>query len=166
MMKILVLSDSHGALNFMRRCISAVKPDAVIHLGDFYEDGQTMAEEFPHIPFHQVPGNCDTYRMLRPVPEILNYDVCGVRLLMTHGHKHGVKSGLLRLYYDAKQAGVQAVVYGHTHIPHCEQDDDGMWIMNPGSSGTYGGGAGLIYVEDGKIMKCVLLDPTDLEEFK
>ena len=57
MMKILVLSDSHSALSFMRRCISKIKPDAVIHLGDFYEDGQVMAEEFPHIRFHQVPVN-------------------------------------------------------------------------------------------------------------
>ena len=41
-MKILVLSDSHSALSFMRRCIGAVRPDAVVHLGDYYEDAQTM----------------------------------------------------------------------------------------------------------------------------
>ena len=57
-MKILVLSDSHAALSFMRLCIEKIKPDAVVHLGDFYNDGEAMAEEYSHIPFHQVPGNC------------------------------------------------------------------------------------------------------------
>ena len=36
-MKILVMSDSHSALAFMRRCIEAVEPDALIHLGDHYD---------------------------------------------------------------------------------------------------------------------------------
>ena len=35
-MKILVLSDSHSALQFMRQCVESVKPDAIIHLGDFF----------------------------------------------------------------------------------------------------------------------------------
>ena len=38
-MKILVLSDSHSALQFMRQCVESVKPDAIIHLGDFFDDG-------------------------------------------------------------------------------------------------------------------------------
>ena len=50
-MKILVLSDSHSALRFMRQCIDAVKPNAVIHLGDYYDDGQAMAQEYPTIHF-------------------------------------------------------------------------------------------------------------------
>ena len=54
-MKILVLSDSHSTLSFMRRCIDAVQPDAMIHLGDHYDDGQAMAEEYPRIPLYQVP---------------------------------------------------------------------------------------------------------------
>ena len=44
-MKILVLSDSHAGLSFMRRCIRTVKPDALVHLGDYYDDGAAMAEE-------------------------------------------------------------------------------------------------------------------------
>ena len=72
-MKILVLSDSHAGLSFMRACIQAVKPDAMIHLGDYFEDGKAMAEEFPHIPMHQVPGNCDRYRMMEFHPEELCY---------------------------------------------------------------------------------------------
>ena len=43
-MNILVLSDSHSALSFMRRCLESVKPDAVVHLGDYFEDAQAMQE--------------------------------------------------------------------------------------------------------------------------
>ena len=61
-MKILVFSDSHASLSFMRRCVEAVKPDMLIHLGDYYDDGALIHMEYPQIPFRQVPGNCDRYR--------------------------------------------------------------------------------------------------------
>ena len=82
-MKILVLSDSHSALRFMYACMDAVKPDAVVHLGDYYDDGEAMAEGNPHILFHQVPGNCDRHRMIGMKPEILCYPVCGVKLYIS-----------------------------------------------------------------------------------
>ena len=46
-MKILVLSDSHSSLRFMRLALQKIRPDAFIHLGDYYQDAQTMAKEFP-----------------------------------------------------------------------------------------------------------------------
>ena len=84
-MKILVMSDSHSALFFMRRAVAAVKPDALVHLGDHFDDGEVIAQENPHLLMHQVPGNCDTYRMMRYEPEVKCYPVCGVKLVMTHG---------------------------------------------------------------------------------
>lgn len=163
-MKILVLSDSHASLSFMRRCICAVKPDAMVHLGDLYEDGRAMAEENPHIPIHSVPGNCDSLRMLRQEPEILCYDVLGVRLYMTHGHKHHVKSGLYALLADARAAGAKAVLYGHTHVADCHREDDGIWVLNPGSCGSWGGSVGLIEAEQHVIKTCKILTLDDLEE--
>lgn len=165
-MKILVLSDSHSGLSFMRRCIQAVKPDAVVHLGDYYDDGAAMAEENPHLVFHQVPGNCDRYRSLRYHQEILVYPVCGVTLYMTHGHKHHVKTGLDGLLRDARECGVQAVLYGHTHVADCHQEPDGLWVLNPGACGYYGGSAGLIETKDGQILECKILHQEDLEEMQ
>ena len=83
-MKILVLSDSHSTLSFMRRCIDSVKPDAAIHLGDHFDDGLAMKEEYPGIPFYQVPGNCDRYRCPPGQPEIMIPRIGGVDLYMTH----------------------------------------------------------------------------------
>lgn len=161
-MKILVFSDSHASLSFMRRCIEVTSPDAVIHLGDYYNDGQTMLEEFPQIPFHQVPGNCDMHRGWIPDPEVRLIELGGVRILMTHGHRHGVKMSLHRLLADARAANVQAVLYGHTHIAHCERED-GLWILNPGAA-SWGGSAGLISTHLGKIVSCVLLRPEDVKD--
>ena len=163
-MKILVLSDSHSGLSFMRLCIEQVKPDLVIHLGDYYDDGETMQEEYPHLRFYRVPGNCDRYRASSIIPETLVEDVAGVRLYMTHGHLHQVKMGTGALVKAARQRGADAALFGHTHIALCEQLEDGMWLLNPGSCGYYGGSAGIILVQDGKIQSCRVIRQDDLEE--
>ncbi len=160
-MKILVLSDSHSTLSFMRRCIEAVQPNAIIHLGDHFDDGLAMKEEFPEIPFYQVPGNCDRYRCPPGQSEILIDRVCGVELYMTHGHKHNVKSYLGALLRDARACKVSAVLYGHTHNSDCHQEEDGVWVLNPGSCGYYGGSAGLIETEGRNIRNCSLLTDKD-----
>jgi len=162
-MKILVLSDSHSALSFMRLLIRTVNPDAVIHLGDYYDDGVTMAEEFSHITFHQVCGNCDRYRCPPFAREFLAYPVCGVKLYMTHGHIHGVKSSISRLLKDARDFGVQAVLYGHTHVADCHREENGLWVLNPGSCGSFGGSAGLIETCGNEIADCRILRQSDLE---
>ena len=162
-MKILVLSDSHSSLSYMRYCISHVKPDHVVHLGDFYEDGQVMAEEFPHIRFHQVPGNCDRYRTPAGAQEILIMPVCGVELYMTHGHRHTVKLTLGPLLRDARAGGAAAALYGHTHIADCTLEEDGLWVLNPGSAGYGGGSAGLILTEGKRIRECRILREEDLD---
>ena len=163
-MKILVLSDSHSGLSFMRRCIRAVKPDAMIHLGDYFDDGETMAEENPNIRIHQVPGNCDRYRMVRYEPEVRCYPVGGVKMYMTHGHLHNVKENCCKLLLEARKTDAQVVLYGHTHIADCHREEDGLWVMNPGACGSSGGSAGLIEIRDGAVTQCKILHLSDLEE--
>ncbi len=161
-MKILVLSDSHSALQFMRQCVESVKPDAIIHLGDFFDDGVVIHEENPDIPFYQVPGNCDRFRCPSWQPETLVQPVFGVNLFMTHGHRQNVKMGLGALLKDARASRVDAVLYGHTHQADCCQEPDGLWILNPGSCGYGGGTAGLIQVENRKIVSCRILRDENL----
>lgn len=161
-MTILVLSDSHSTLRFMRRCVDTIQPDALIHLGDYFDDGTVLKEEYPQIPFYQVPGNCDRYRCPPGQPEILVDSICGVRVYMTHGHRHQVKIGIGALLKDARTARVDAVLYGHTHAADCHREDDGLWVMNPGSCGYFGGSAGVIEIRDGKIITCKVLKENDL----
>lgn len=164
-MKILVLSDSHAGLSFMRLAIRAVKPDAVIHLGDFYDDGLAIAQENPYLVFHQVPGNCDRFRCPPSVMPTVCYDVCGVRLFMAHGHNHGVKFSPGRLIAEARAMGAQAALYGHTHSLDCHREEDGMWVLNPGSCGSYSGSVGLIEADGGQILSCRVLRQGELDEF-
>ncbi len=162
-MKILVLSDSHSGLSFMRRCVAAVKPNAIIHLGDYFDDGQAIARENPHIRAYQVPGNCDRFRCLGREPEVMQPSIGGVKFFLTHGHLHMVKSTYGRVISDARAAGAGCVLFGHTHESYCEQLEDGLWVMNPGSCGSFGGSCGLIQLENEKITACRVLRQTDLE---
>lgn len=164
-MKILVLSDSHSAMRFMRQCVDAVKPQAIIHLGDYYDDAQTLAELYPQIELHHVPGNCDRYRCPPWVHPTLGYAVGGVRLYMTHGHKQGVKSSTAMMEAEARVMHAKAALYGHTHVAECRWCEDGMLVMNPGSAGYGGGSAGLIETQDGEILSARILLPENLEEF-
>ena len=161
-MKILVMSDSHAALSFMRLAIRAVRPDAVIHLGDHYNDGEAMAQENPQLRFHQVPGNCDRFRCDPTLPLTMCYDVCGVRLYMTHGHMQAAKTGPYRLLAEARAMQAQVALYGHTHQAQCECIE-GMWLLNPGTCGSFGGSVGLIETEHHEIVGCKILHLTDLE---
>ena len=162
-MKILVLSDSHSALSFMRLCIERVQPDAVIHLGDHYDDGETIREEYPGLQVLQVPGNCDRYRCPPNVSEILVDNVLGVALYMTHGHVQKVKQTLGLLIRDARESHVSAVLYGHTHVADCHREEDGLWVLNPGSCGSWGGSVGQIIIDKGNIIDCRILRQEDLE---
>lgn len=163
-MKILVLSDSHSALSFMRQCIEKVDPHVIVHLGDYYDDGQAMAEEYPNVPLVQVPGNCDRHRCPPFAQEILVQRVGGVNLYMTHGHRHMVKLDTGRLIRDARASHVDAVLYGHTHMAECYQEEDGLWVLNPGSCGYYGGSAGIIETNNGKITSCRILRQENLSD--
>lgn len=162
MKKILVLSDSHASLRLMRLAIQSVRPDAVVHLGDYYDDAQAIAEENSHIPFHLVPGNCDRYRCPEWDVPLKCYDVCGVRLFMTHGHNHGVKLSRHRLLLEARKMMAQAALYGHTHEADCHREEDGLWVLNPGTCGSSGGSVGVIETERGQICRCCILRQEDL----
>lgn len=164
LVKILVMSDSHSSLRFMRSCIDRLKPQHVIHLGDLYEDAQAISEDYPHIRFHMVPGNCDSYMIRNREPATMCYDIDGVRMMMTHGHLFGVKSGLDRLIREAGQMQAQAVLFGHTHEKLCYRETDGLWVVNPGSCRSDSGSVALLETADGKISACTLLGQAELPE--
>ena len=162
-MKILVLSDSHSGYSFMRYCIEKLCPQHVIHLGDHYDDAIVMAEEFPHIRFHHVPGNCDFSCRGPGFVDTMCYSIEGVKIFMTHGHKQGVKSGIERLLTESSQHAPQAVLFGHTHEALCFQQADGIWVMNPGSCRSWSGSVGLIELTDGTISACQILRQADID---
>ena len=113
----------------MQQAVFDEGPDYIIHLGDHIRDAKALAEKFCRIPFLSVPGNCDMGSMDQP---ILVREIQGVRFLITHGHKHAVKMGLLRYALAAREAEVQVALFGHTHMAYYELDN-GIHFLNPGS---------------------------------
>jgi hypothetical protein len=135
-MKILVFSDTHGAMEPMTSIIAQEQPDAVLHLGDHIRDAEALRVQFPALPIIAVPGNCDPGSR-EPDTRIQAY--AGVTIFMTHGHRYWVKQSPLRAEYAAREAGAQVLLFGHTHQPLCEQKD-GLWICNPGACQPRSGG--------------------------
>ena len=161
-MKVLVLSDSHSTLRFMRQCVDIIRPDVLVHLGDYFDDGIVLKEEYAEILLYQVPGNCDRYRCPPGQAEILVESLSGVRVYMTHGHRHQVKISPGVLLKDARAAKADIVLYGHTHAADCHREDDGLWVLNPGSCGYFGGSAGIVEIVNGRIKNCKVIREQDL----
>ena len=146
----------------MKLCVDTIHPNAIVHLGDHYSDGEVLAETYPQIPVYLVPGNCDSHRGWIRDPEIRIEKICGIYCYLTHGHRHQVKSGLYALMRDARAAQVQLALFGHTHSAYCQQEPDGLWVVNPGSCGYYGGSAALIEAEQGNILSVRIIKSEDL----
>lgn len=165
-MRVLVVSDSHSGLSYMRAWAKLLKPRIIIHLGDYFDDAQALASDWPRSRLIQVPGNCDRFRMFQKEPEIRQVNLEGINVYLTHGHLHGVKSSPAGLVVEARKAGADVALFGHTHEAVCWKTDDGMWVMNPGSCGSYGGSVGLLELEKGEVKVCRVLRLDDMEEFE
>ncbi len=148
-MKLLVLSDSHGAVDAMRLVVERERPDGVLFLGDCLRDAELLQESYVNLKIEAVPGNCDWGSLDEP-ERLIELD--GVRLLMMHGHTRGVKYGGMNAYYAAREMGADVLLYGHTHRPMVDYDGT-LYTMNPGSiryTGTYG----VLRLENGKVAEC------------
>lgn len=129
-MKILVLSDTHGRRDLVKKCIEQ-HPDvqAVLHLGDIVSDFNGMEQFFPDKKFFCVRGNCD-YGSDVPAERLVRLG--GTLILMTHGHLHGVNYSTTHLVGIAAQKHAKIALYGHTHVPY-NMYHDGIYVLNPGS---------------------------------
>ena len=131
-MKILVFSDSHRSRSGMYTAIETLKPDQVIHLGDLVEDAEDVSFAFPELPFCIVSGNCDGWS---GGAEEREFTLDGVKCYLTHGHLQHVKMGLWGLVKAGTDRGADAVFFGHTHLPMAERQENGLWLINPGTIG-------------------------------
>ena len=114
MTKLLVLSDSHGARDAIKRILNKEQNnvDAVIFLGDGLRDLEQALAFFPHLRVYSVAGNCD-YGALEPLDGLAGFDQTVV--FYTHGHMYGVKYDLDTLADAAAARGAEVALFGHTH---------------------------------------------------
>lgn len=131
-MKILILSDTHGALDILPYALRMVggrdKINLVLHAGDVCGDEDRLRGQF-ECPVFMVSGNNDWGSDL---PKEIVHKVGKHTLYMTHGHAYGVYYGLDKLNYAAQAHGADIAIFGHTHVP-CLDTEGSVWLLNPGS---------------------------------
>lgn len=128
-MKIVVFSDTHGDVDHMEQVVRREKPYLVLHLGDLCRDAEELQRRLRSQTIQYVCGNCDGFT---ETPDQRVLQVEGRRILMTHGHRYGVKQAYGRAVFAAQEVEADILLFGHTHIPYCE-DLKGLWVMNPGA---------------------------------
>lgn len=154
-MKILVFSDSHSHSKYIENALQIHKSsaDLVIFLGDGIRDIEYVKSRYPQLPFVAVKGNCDVFSSA-DYKDYAVLDLDGIRVLITHGHLFGVKSGYDRILYRAEELGLDAVFFGHTHQPldfPTYVGEKKIHLFNPGSI-AYGGTYGVINTANGVLV--------------
>jgi hypothetical protein len=127
--KLLIISDTHGDYPLAVRAVDSAGPvDLIVHLGDCSDDA-LIIESISDVPVLKVPGNCDPGS--DDERELL-VTIAGRPVMITHGDRYAVKSGLSRLHKRAMELKANIVLYGHTHHAAIETIGDIIFI-NPGS---------------------------------
>jgi len=155
----------------------------VVHLGDNAQDLLQFQSAYSNINFVAVAGNCDfitsvprerilsfsasdtsasskSASLLRPAPDAWASSKSASllrparRVLLLHGHSLNVKSSYNRLMYYAQEKGVDACLFGHSHIPFVANYES-VFFMNPGSvsqpRGLSRAGYGILSIVDDAI---------------
>ncbi len=153
MVRIGLISDTHGYLDdavytHFAHC------DEVWHAGDF---GPGVVEELKAFkPLRGVYGNIDGHEIRSEFPEVLQFTIEGVNVMMKHiggypgRYAPGVKA-------EIQQQKPQLFISGHSHILKVIYDDKLSCLhMNPGAAGKHGWHkirTLIRFVIDGKDMK-------------
>ena len=123
--RIGVISDTHGLL----------RPEAVdwlcgsnriLHAGDVGEP-KILDRLAAIAPLHAVRGNVDRSGICAELPAKTVIEVEGVSIYMLHD--------IADLDVKPDAAGINIVVYGHSHRAKVERTADGVLFFNPGSAG-------------------------------
>ena len=136
MTKIGLISDTHGFLDeavfkHFEQC------DEIWHAGDI-----GTIEVLDHLksfkPVRAVFGNIDGYVIRAELPETMEFEVEGLKVLMTHigGYPNKYESRARRLI-EFYRPGL--FICGHSHILRVIYDKKfNLLAMNPGASGLHG----------------------------
>jgi uncharacterized protein len=150
LMKIVVMSDTHlnaptdeFRMICERYCDQA---DLVIHLGDWARSA--ILDYMESYPLESVAGNMDDYAIQQRLTakKVIRIGNHRVGLIHGWGSSQGLRERLAREFDD-----VDAILYGHTHLPY-EQREGGLLWFNPGSvfmgRGELSRSIGILHVDE------------------
>jgi putative phosphoesterase len=120
-MRVGLIADTHGLLR--AEAVNALAgSDCILHAGDVGKP--EIIEGLTRIaPVHAVRGNVDRAGTVSELPERLELDLAGWRILIVHERPAA-----------GRAPGADVVVFGHSHLPLVERARDKLWV-NPGSAG-------------------------------
>lgn len=123
-LRIGILSDTHGLLRPETvRELTGV--DHILHAGDVGDDG-ILTQLAEIAPLTAIRGNVDVSGLCAQLPATEAVELGDCLFYLVHA--------IQDLDINPRAAGIQVVVYGHSHRAEI-RDDDGIVYLNPGSAG-------------------------------
>lgn len=157
--KLLILADSHGALNLVREILLrfGADADALIFCGDGFCDivacieeatfneklkkalppviisvrGNGDAESYP-VKLHKTENDEEGVYTKLSLSIRTSCVIAGKNVLVVHGNRHGVDMGTEILVSSAHTMDADMIFFAHTHRAYWEESG-GTLILNPGS---------------------------------
>jgi putative phosphoesterase len=125
-MRLGLVSDLHGRFDpLLPKVLAGV--DRILLAGDTVDEA--LLPRLRRIaPVDAVRGNNDHSPGLAVLPELLDLDVAGTRILMVHDREDR------RLAAEIARVRPRVLVVGHSHRPLVERDG-ALLVVNPGSAG-------------------------------
>ena len=132
---VIVMADTHvkALQDLPAELLAAIrKADYIIHLGDF-----TSLELLNDLrktgKFYGIRGNHDDLDLHPELKEMETVEIGGKNIGLIHGLIVPIasRSRMIKNFYK-KGKRIQAVLYGHTHIPTIKRKK-GVFFFNPGS---------------------------------
>lgn len=128
-MKILIVSDTHRNEDNLINALEKEKNlDLLIHCGDV-EGAEDEIEHYAGCNTVFVAGNNDFFSRL---PRELELQLEEYQVWVTHGHNYYVNTNPEYIRKEARARRKDIVIYGHTHRPFIEKNQD-LIVINPGS---------------------------------
>lgn len=119
-----VISDTHGLLR--PEAIEALRgSEHIIHAGDVGAL-EILVQLARLAPLTVIRGNVDKGVWTRKLPETELVEIAGVTIYVVHD--------LGTLDVKPEAAGINVVIYGHSHVPKIDTRN-GVLYFNPGSAG-------------------------------
>jgi len=132
-----IVSDTHGYFHpELERALADV--DLILHAGDV--GSEEILDRLEQIaPTRAVYGNVDGLALQRRLPEVLELDAAGIKIVMMHiAGRPGRLDASART--EIERALPQMFICGHSHILQIERirEYGAMLFVNPGAAGKQG----------------------------
>ena len=133
-MKIGIMSDSHGNIEYVRKAaeyMMEAEVEYIIHLGDDYYDARIL--DILPVNVVKVPGVYEAVYQDASVPNRLVENIAGLRVLITHtkdSHRNDLPQDRKPEEYIASRK-IDIVLFGHSHSFGAKLEG-GILVVNPG----------------------------------